>query len=149
MKKLLITCLFTAIISYSFGNYIYTSYKNTVEKIISSSSITQNVYMVLYGSYNSMDKVNALDIKDYILTTEGGFYKVYVGVSLSLENANKIKEIYKVLGNSIYIREKSISNFEFLEYISSYEEDFSNLEKEKILSMEKNIIDKYKELVNE
>jgi len=149
MKKLLITCLFTAIISYSFGNYIFNTYKKAAENIISASTLTENVYMLLYGSYNSKEKVDKLNLEDYILIEEEGFYKVYVGVSLSLENSNKIKEIYKVLGNSIYIREKSINNFEFIEYLMSSEKDFSNLTNEEILSIEKNIINKYKELLNE
>ena len=149
MKKLLITCLFTAIISYSFGSYIFNSYKRGVENIISASTLTEKVYMLLYGSYNSKEKVDKLDIDNYILIEEDGFYKVYVGVSLSLENSNKIKEIYKVLGNSIYIREKSINNFEFIEYMMSYEKDFSDLSTEEVLSIEKNIINKYKELINE
>ena len=52
MKRLLLTCLFTAIISYSFGNYIFSSYKKSAENIIAASNITEKAYMHLYGSYN-------------------------------------------------------------------------------------------------
>lgn len=149
MKKLLFTCFFATSISLLFGNYIFSSYKNAAEKIISASTQNEKVYMLLYGSYNSKDKVDKLTLGNYILDEEDGFYKVYVGVSLSLENSNKIKEVYKDLGNSIYIREKYISNLEFIDYLQNNEQNFSELSDEKILSIENNIIDKYKEIFNE
>ena len=52
-------------------------------------------------------------------------------------------------GNIIYIREKSINNLAFIDYINSNEKDFSNLNNEDILSIENNIINKYKEIFNE
>lgn len=149
MKKLLLTCLFTTILSIMFGNYIFISYKRTIENIISASMIEEKVYMLLYGSYNSKEKVDNLTLENYILENENGFYKVYVGVNFSLENANKIKEIYKEKGNIIYIREKNISSLPFIDFMQSNEVDFSNLDKEKILSIENNIINKYKEIFNE
>ena len=149
MKRLLLTILFTTTISILFGSYIFSSYKKSIENIISASSVTEKAYMLLYGSYNLKEKVDNLSLDNYILENENGFYKVYVGVNFSLENANKIKEIYKEKGNIIYVREKEISNLEFIDYMQNNEIDFSNLDKKEILSIEKNIIDKYKEIFNE
>lgn len=149
MKKLITTCLFTIILSISFGTYIFSSYKKSIENIINASLVNEKVYMLLYGSYNSKEKVDKLTLENYILENENGFYKVYVGVNFSLENANKIKEIYKEKGNIIYIREKNISSLEFIDYLQSNDIDFSSLDKEEILSIENNIINKYKEIFNE
>ena len=149
MKRLLLTIIFTTTISILFGSYIFSSYKKEVDKIISASLTTEKAYMLLYGSYNTKEKVDNLSLDNYILENENGFYKVYVGVNFSLENANKIKEIYKEKGNIIYVREKEISNLEFIDYMQNNEIDFSSLDKNEILSIEKNIIDKYKELFNE
>ena len=149
MKKLLLTCLFTTTLSVLFGSYIFTSYKRTIENIISASLVNEKVYMLLYGSYNSKEKVDKLLLDNYILEEENGFYKVYVGANISLENANKIKEIYREKGNIIYIREKYISSLEFVDYMQTNEVDFSSLDKDKILSIENNIINKYKEIFNE
>ena len=149
MKKLLLTCLFTAILSILFGAYIFSSYKKSIENIINASSLNEKVYMLLYGSYNSKEKVDKLTLNNYILEMENGFYKVYVCVNFSLENANKIKEIYKEKGNIIYIREKNISSLEFVDFMQSNDIDFSKLDKEEILSIENNIINKYKEIFNE
>ena len=148
MKKLLLTCLFSTIISLLFGNYIFTSYKTATERIIATSTQSEKVYMLLYGSYNSKEKVDKITIDNYILEEDNGFYKVYIGVSLSLENAKKIKEIYNNLGNSIYIREKYINDFEFIYYLESVDK-FDNLSNDEILNIEDDIIDKYKEIFNE
>lgn len=149
MKKLLLTCLFTTTLSILFGSYIFSSYKKTIENVISASMVNEKVYMLLYGSYNTKEKVDKLNLENYILESENGFYKVYVGANISLENANKLKEIYKEKGNIIYIREKYISSLEFVDYMHTNEVDFSNLDKDKILSIENNIINKYKEIFNE
>jgi len=149
MKKLITICLFTTTLSILFGIYIFSSYKKSIENIINASSINEKVYVLLYGSYNTKEKVDALNLDNYILENENGFYKVYVGVNFSLENATKIKEIYKEKGNIIYIREKNINNLEFIDYLQSNDIDFSNFDKEKILSIENNIINKYKEIFNE
>lgn len=149
MKRLLFTSIFTAIISLVLGNYIFSSYKKTVENLITASGSSEKVYMLLYGSYNSKEKVDNILLDNYILEEENGFYKVYVGVSLSLENSNKIKEIYKESGNSIYIKERYISSLEFIDYLNNSEQNFSELSKERILGIEDNIINKYKEIFNE
>lgn len=149
MKKLFLTCLFTALISILFGNYIFSSYKKSIENIIAASTSSEKVYMILYGSYNSLDKVNNLKIENYILENENGYYKVYVGVTFYLENANKIREIYKENGNSIYIKEKYINNLEFIDYLMNKDSEYLNLSNDEILSRQKDIISKYKELFNE
>lgn len=146
MKKLLYTCLFTIIISVLFGNYIFSSYKSSIEKIINASTSSEKIYMLLYGSYNSLDKVKNIDLDNYILEEENGFYKVYVGITKKEENSKILKEIYKEKGNIIYVREKYISNLELIDYIMNNENNFDNISNEEILSIENNIINKYKEL---
>lgn len=149
MKRLILTCFITTTLSVAFGSYIFSSYKNEVENIINASLVTENVYMLLYGSYNSKEKTDNLTLENYILEEENGFYKVYVGVTNSIENANILKEIYKEKGNIIYVREKNINNLEFMEYMQREDINFSNLNNDEILSIEKNIINKYKEIFNE
>lgn len=145
MKKLLYTCLFTIIVSVLFGNYIFSSYKKSIEKIVNASISSEKIYMLLYGSYNSLDKVKNINLDNYILEEENGFYKVYVGITKNEENLKKLREIYKEKGNIIYVREKYISNLELIDYIMNSESNFDNISNEEILSIEKNIINKYKE----
>ncbi len=147
MKKLFIMCLISGFISVMFGNYIFNIYKNKLDDTLEVISTNEKVYMLLYGSYNSKEKVDNLKISDYLLEVDD-FYKVYIGITRTIENANIIKEIHKQLGNDIYIREKIINNLEFLDYLN-YNDNYEKKSNEEILNIQKNIIKKYKELFNE
>lgn len=147
MKKLFIMCLISGFISIMFGNYIFNIYKSKLDDTLEVISTNEKVYMLLYGSYNSKEKVDNLKISDYLLEVDD-FYKVYIGITRTIENANIIKEIHKQLGNDIYIREKIINNLEFLDYLN-YNDNYEKKSNEEILNIQKNIIKKYKELFNE
>ena len=57
MKKLFITIIITGLISFLFGNYIFNVYlKNVKEAIESVTNIYDDVYMLQYGSYNTIEK---------------------------------------------------------------------------------------------
>lgn len=148
MKKLFITLLVTGLISFLFGNYIFSVYKNNLEDVIkSASSLYETIYMLQYGSYKNKEDALNNDLDNYILEIEEGFYKVYVGITFSRENALKIKEIYKKKGNDIYVKEKLINNLEFLDLLNSYDNLINEKDNNEILSIQNNIIDKYKELI--
>ncbi len=146
MKKFLSTILFTSMISIIFGNMIFYIYKKDAIDTIEVMNNQEYIYMVLYGSYNNMDKVNNLKLNNYILENDNGYYRVYIGVSKSLENATKIKEIYNKLGNNTYIRNIKMDNIEFIDYLDNVELDFNSKSDNEILVIENNIINKYKEI---
>lgn len=146
MKKFLSTILFTSMISIIFGNMIFYIYKKDAIDTIEAMNNQEYIYMVLYGSYNNMDKVNNLKLNNYILENDNGYYRVYIGVSKSLENATKIKEIYNKLGNNTYIRNIKMDNIEFIDYLDNVELDFNSKSDNEILVIENNIINKYKEI---
>ena len=146
MKKFLSTILFTSMISIIFGNMIFYIYKKDAIDTIEVMNNQEYIYMVLYGSYNNMDKVNNLKLNNYILENDNGYYRVYIGVSKSLENATKIKEIYNKLGNNTYIRNIKMDNIEFIDYLDNVESDFNSKSDNEILVIENNIINKYKEI---
>jgi len=148
MKKLLITLTITGLISFLFGNYIFGTYQMSVKKAIEEvTNIFDNVYMLQYGSYNNIDKAKSNDLSNYILQQEDKYYKVYVGVTNSYESAKKIKEVYKKLGNDIYVREKQINSLEFIDYVNNYEDKILNGSDEEILDIQNKVIEKYKELL--
>jgi hypothetical protein len=148
MKRLLITLVITSIISFLFGNYIFKTYKDNLEMALESvSSLYDTVYMLQYGSYKNKDKAMDNKLKYFAMEEENGYYKVYVGVTSSLDNAEKIKGIHRDLGNDIYIKEKSISNLEFIDILNNYDASFKDKSNDEILSIEEKIINKYKELI--
>ena len=146
MKKFITTILFTTILSLLLGNTIFNIYKKNAIEALEVMNNTETVYMLLYGSYNSIDKVNKLKIDNYLLEEDSGYYRVYVGITKNIEIANKIEEIYNELRNNIYIREKMINNISFIDYLNSMERDIINKSNDEILGIEKDIINKYKEL---
>ena len=145
--KRFISVFFTSIfISVLIGIFIFTMYRNSVDDVISMVNEEESFYMLMYGTYNSKDKINKLDIDNYFVINTNNYYEVYVGITKNLENANKIRGIYKEKGNSIYIREKNISNLELIEFIKDKEVDIENKSNEEIINIENEIINKYKEL---
>lgn len=148
MKKLLIILTFTGIISFLFGSYIFNVYKVNMEEVLKKASSTyEPVYMLLYGSYKNKDDAINNGCDNYILIESGGFYKVYIGITKNIEIANKIEEIYKEYGNDIYIKENGVNSLEFIDYLNTHEGGLLNKSNNEILSIENNIIDKYKELI--
>lgn len=148
MKKLFITIIITGLISFLFGNYIFNVYlKNVKEAIESVTNIYDDVYMLQYGSYNTIEKAKNNDLDNYILKEEDGYYRIYVGITLNEENAKKIKEVYKNKGKDIYIKEKNINSLEFVDYLNNKDISFNNISDDEILKIQNEIINKYKELM--
>ena len=146
MKRFLIICFISIFISFISGELIFNVYRKNLDDTISVINEKEKVYMLLYGSYNNIDKVNKLELDDYIMIKDNNFYEVYVGISKNIENCEKIRGIYKEMGNNIYIREKEISNMEFIDYLNYMENNLNDKSNEEIINIEKNIIDKYKEI---
>lgn len=148
MKKLFITIIITGLISFLFGSYIFNVYlKNVKEAIESVTNIYDDVYMLQYGSYNTIEKAKNNDLDNYILKEEDGYYRIYVGITLNEENAKKIKEVYKNKGKDIYIKEKNINSLEFVDYLNNKDISFNNISDDEILKIQNEIINKYKELM--
>ena len=146
MKKFFLLCIFTSMISIISGTFVFNIYKNNIDETIAVMNTNEKVYMLLYGSYNSKDKVNKLSLDNYILEDNNNFFEVYVGISKKIENAEKIRGIYKEMGNNIYIREKNIDNIEFINFLDISENNFKEMSSDEILKLENNIINKYKEI---
>ena len=146
MKRFLITILFTTLVSILYGNIIFNVYKKNATNILEVIQSEEQVYAVLYGSYNSIDKVKNLKLNNYIIENENGYYRVYVGISKNIENASKIREIYNKLGKGTYIRNIVVDSIDFIDYLNSIEFNLMDKSDDEILKIETDIINKYKEL---
>ncbi|MBQ6281931.1 MAG: SPOR domain-containing protein [Bacilli bacterium] len=146
MKRFLITILFTTLVSILYGNIIFNVYKKNATNILEVMQSEEQVYAVLYGSYNNIDKVKNLKLNNYIIENEDGYYRVYVGISKNIENASKIREIYNKLGKGTYIRNIVVDSIDFIDYLNSIEFNLMDKSDDEILKIETDIINKYKEL---
>lgn len=101
-----------------------------------------NSYFVQSGVYSN-EKVLNEEIKKleaYTLMEEDNKTYVYVGITTSMENANKIKETYKNMGINTYIKKKKINSIEFLRNLEQYDILVNSVSKQEDLISILNVI---------
>lgn len=146
MKKTIFLGVIFLIGGAFFGKYLYQN-----------SSLAQAVfqqkeafYFLQEGVYSSSEVMheNVKDLANKLTVKEDNKYYVYLGITKSKENAQKIKKIYDEMGYSTYIKEVNLSNDEF----SSNVEQFDILVKESsstddVLTIEEVVLANYDEII--
>ena len=121
MKKKVLSILFAIIFGLLIGKGIINKYDNN--SIVAAKTFDNEVYAILYGSYNSLKEVdeNTRELDKYIYIEEGNLYYVYLALTKTKENAVKFKNIYKDLNNKVSIVKINIDNNEFILNLEEYE----------------------------
>lgn len=121
MKKKVLSILFAIIFGLLIGKGIINKYDNNA--IVAAKTFDNEVYAILYGSYNSLKEVdeNTRELDKYIYIEEGNLYYVYLALTKTKENAVKFKNIYKDLNNKVSIVKINIDNNEFILNLEEYE----------------------------
>ena len=117
-KKIILSVVFTMLLGIATAKVVYS-------KTISSDDKKSNntVYFLQLGVYtnkNSM-QLDTKSIENKIVTQENDKYYVYVGISKSKKNLEKISKLYKNDGYSLYIKEMSVLNNEFLVNLEQFD----------------------------
>ena len=148
MKHKIIIPIFLSLLVGSYlGFLIFKQYKSTSESVFLESEPIYFLQQGVYSSKESMEENTKL-ISEYIYSLEDNQYRVFVGISTSLDNANKIKEIYNKKGIEIYIKERNISDSAFVEKLKQYDELIKNSNDESaILELLKQILSEYELVV--
>lgn len=147
MKKTVIIPIIIAVfLGFISAKLVYNGHKLKTNTELE----TYNSYLLQFGVYNdkkSLDK--ALEsLNDYIVKEEGNKYYVYVGITTSKENANKIKKAYEEENMDIYIKQGNINNIEFMSNLEQFDILLDGVSKEKdILSINEVILSTYEETV--
>ena len=146
MKKTMLLAVIFVVLGAICGNYLY-------QKAPDSISVFQedNAYYFLQeGVYSSKEimQENAGDLTNKLTILEDNKYYVYVGITKTRENAEKIQKIYKDMGYQTYINEMKLDNEEF----SNNVVQFDLLVKESdsaddILTIEEVVLANYEELI--
>ncbi len=150
MKKTILIILFAVLISLTFGNYIFSLYNGEVTPV--TVDLDEMVYVIQQGVYSSEENAhkNSKDLDFYIVKKDNDYYRVYVGLTHDKNISEKIKEIYTDGGKDIYVYEKKINNDAFIEVLKQYDNILNERNKaEEILSIQKQVLSKYRELVLE
>ena len=73
---------------------------------------------------------------------------MYVGITTSKSNADKIKKVYDDKNIDIYIKQDNINNVEFISNLEQYDVLLESVDKKKdILSINEVILSTYEEMV--
>ena len=121
MKKKVLSILFAIIFGLLIGKGIINKYDNNA--IVAAKTFDNEVYAILYDSYNSLKEVdeNTRELDKYIYIEEGNLYYVYLALTKTKENAVKFKNTYKDLNNKVSIVKINIDNNEFILNLEEYE----------------------------
>lgn len=144
-KKIILSVVFTMLLGIVTAKVVYS-------KTISSDDKKSNntVYFLQLGVYtnkNSM-QLDTKGIENKIVTQENDKYYVYVGISKSKKNLEKISKLYKNDGYSLYIKEMSVLNNEFLVNLEQFDKLIESAKtNEEINTINMVILSSYEEMV--
>lgn len=143
LKKVIAVILLAIITGVAFSLFIFSKYE---EKEVSKE--INKIYFVqqgVYSNYNNMQK-NTEKLEAYTFERINEKYYVYVCFTTNKENLNMIEKYFKSLNYSIYIKEKEITDYRFLEVLNQYDYLMSKVEKgETIKNICKQLVHKYEE----
>lgn len=140
MKKYLIIIIISLFIGFLFSYYIIKEYDDAVLPTFLNG---KTVYLVQQGIYSNYDNMinNTKAIDNYIYEVKNELYYVYVGMSLSKDNAMKIQNIYEF---ETTIATITLNN-EFIKTIEQYDSLLSETnDKDAIKEICKQLLSKYK-----
>lgn len=144
-KKIILSVVFTMLLGIATAKVVYS-------KTISSDDKKSNntVYFLQLGVYtnkNSM-QLDTKGIENKIVTQENDKYYVYVGISKNKKNLEKISKLYKNDGYSLYIKEMSVLNNEFLVNLEQFDKLIESAKtNEEINTINMVILSSYEEMV--
>ncbi len=145
-KKFLCTILISIFLGSFCGKIVFNHYQEN-EMVFQEKS---KVYFLQQGVYSQKDTLdeNVAKLTASTYTLEDGEYHVYVGITKNSKNVDKIVEMYKDLGISLYMKEVSISNAEFINNLEQYDILLKSAQtKDEIMAVNKVILASYDELI--
>ncbi len=146
--KFLGPILLSVLIGLFFGKIFFDNYDSSSMTVFDEKD---KVYMLQYGVYkDELNMSKALkDYKKYLYIKEDDGYHLYIGITKSNENIQKIKEFYDKKGNNIYVKESIENNKAFISILKEYDKIIGIAENNDIEEIEKIVISNYKEMVLE
>ncbi len=152
IKKIIIPTLLALVTGFLLGTFLIKQYhKEDLQIVGKTKDVIKEVYFLQIGVYSSKESMeeNVAKIPYYIYQIDGGKYYVYVGMTLKVENATKLKDFFIATGYNIYVKKFGISNVAFLTVLEQYDTMLDQAPDENSYSaICGQILAKYEELVN-
>ena len=145
-KKIIFPVIISIILGIVSAKILYDNYEKKKE----SNNNIYNSYLLQVGVYTDKHSLKQAtkNLNNYIVKEENGKYYVYVGMTTSKDNANKIKKAYQNKDVDLYIKEDNINNVEFISSLEQYDVLLNGVSKDKdIISINEVILSTYEEMV--
>jgi sulfur transfer complex TusBCD TusB component (DsrH family) len=146
MKRTIILAVVFLTLGTICGNFLYQKAPNSISVFQQDSSY----YFLQEGVYTSKDVMqeSIKDIPHKLVVFKDDMYYVYVGITKSEKNADKIQKIYEELGYQIHITTESLDNEEFSSNVTQFDLLVEEAESsEDVLTVEEVILANYEELI--
>ena len=112
-KSFFITMLVAIFLGAVLGNFLFEQYKLEDKSVVRE---VNSIYFVMEGSYGTLEQAKEAtkDIEVKLITKEDANYVVYLAITKSNDNLEKLEKIYEDLKLNTTIKKMSIDNEEFL-----------------------------------
>ena len=121
MKKYLFTFLIALVIGFFLSNFFINQYDDFKGIKVSNKGI--ELYFIQYGVFSSLESMedNTISLQNYVYNNVDNLYYVYIGITKTKENSEKIMNYYKTLGYETIVKKYIISNDDFINLIENYD----------------------------
>ncbi|EKC45866.1 secreted protein [human gut metagenome] len=144
-KKIILSVVFTMLLGIATAKVVYSKTISSYDK--KSNNTVYFLQLGVYTNKNSM-QLDTKSIENKIVTQENDKYYVYVGISKSKKNLEKVSKLYKNDGYSLYIKEMSVLNNEFLVNLEQFDKLIESAKtNEEINTINMVILSSYEEMV--
>lgn len=112
-KSFFITMIVAIFLGAVLGNFLFEQYKLEDKSVVRE---VNSIYFIMEGSYGTLEQAKEAtkDIEVKLITKEDANYVVYLAITKSNYNLEKLEKIYDDLKLNTTIKKMSIDNEEFL-----------------------------------
>ena len=112
-KSFFITMIVAIFLGAVLGNFLFEQYKLEDKSVVRE---VNSIYFIMEGSYGTLEQAKEAtkDIEVKLITKEDANYVVYLAITKSNDNLEKLEKIYDDLKLNTTIKKMSIDNEEFL-----------------------------------
>ena len=143
MKKLILVIFWAILTGLAFTTFIFSKYEHS--EVFKENNKVYFIQQGVYSNYNNMLK-NTEKLEAYTYEREDNKYYVYICFTLDRNNINIIEKYFKSLNYSIYVKEKNITDYRFLNILKEYDYLMNAIFKEEtVKNICKQLVKKYEE----
>jgi len=145
MKKgFIIPLIVSIVLGFISAQIVYNEYNKKQDKD------SNNAYILQGGVYTTKETLEKAikSFDNYLVVSEDDKYYVYLGMTTSKDNADKLKKLYEEMEIEVYILETNISNVEFVSSLEQYDVLIGSVDSsESLFFINEVILSSYEELV--